>query len=604
MARPLSRLPSSSLCALCYEVRVSRRAISCAFAAYDHQPMPQRLQIRHLHPSNSFITRIALPSYIHGQTNAKRLFSTTKSPKVALRKHIRPFLIACHPDASHFADEDNNADPSKGKKKHMSRQAKAVNLKAVQTINGLIDICDELITRCTSTSVGQLPELKASYEVEFMLPSSATPSRTGELRIKHKKRREELSLRSVVIEFPARLREDVRQMALTRGSNDEEAHYTGMRLKKHVEKELGRLLIVAGLEYEGTSDEEEEDFSRGGQERKEEGEWTLSDHFLHELGIEPMEDIAPKSSAFYGRNRPAQTAPPGYSHLKEERQKFVNSIKWDTFRELYDEAYEDAQADIATARMDLYNPNTKEGRDRREQLVSEICSRVEIWMGDNEDAEIPEGLDVVAQLVALRRLSSVLLDNFEYFKMEEMGRMWENLTIVLTPPRDGRRRHKKHNPHDEYADVARTRSPHPGRKLNKWERRMKKRERTAQPDRGFMRRVAESHFNTLNKKMENDDINESFDQSIQEEKSTESSSPSHVSESGFKFSYGNHGTGSITVYIPIDFGDVEIKRQLHVYLYDYFDSCSGSGFLTIAPDGTLTANATGLDEDDDMTVAN
>lgn len=490
----------------------------------------------------------------------------------------------------------------------MSRQAKAVNLKAVQTLNGLIDTCDELITRCTATGVGQLPELKARYEVEFMLPSTAAPTRTNELRVKSKnKKREGLSLRSVVIEFPPRLREEVRQMALTKSSPDDEAAFqTGISLKKHVEKELGRLLIVAGLEYEGTPDEEEENadkFTPGGQERKHEGEWTLSDHFLHELGIEPMEDIAPKSPAFYGRSGPKETPPPGYAHLKDERQKFVNSIRWDKFREMYDDAYEDAKADCATTKMDLYNPNTKEGRTRREQFISEICSRVEIWMGGDENgdenSEIPEGLDVVAQLVAIRRLSTVLLDNFEYLNMEKMGRMWENLVIVFTPPRDGRRRHlkpKRNDTNDEYADVARKHSPHPGRKLKKWERKTKKREKADQPDRGFMRRVAESHFHAMEKKQHvKEDIGDDGEQ-----QSTDVSSPSQVSDSGFKFSYGSHrdqGSGQVIAYIPIDFGDYEVVRQLHVYLYDYFDNCSGSGFLKVAPDGTLTANVAGMDYD-------
>jgi hypothetical protein len=273
---------------------------------------------------------------------------------------------------------------------------------------------------------------------------------------------------------------------------------------------------------------------------------------------------------------------------------------------MYDDAFEDAKADSATARMGLYNPNTKEGRARREQLVSEICSRAEIWMGghengdDNQNLEIiPEGLDVVAQLVAIRRLSTVLLDNFEYLNMEKMGRMWENLVIVFTPPRDGRRRHLKSKRSDTNdQDVVRRHSPHPGRKLKKWERKMKKRERTSQPERGFMRRVAEYHFNTVEKKQQANEDNDSNE----EEQSPELSSPSQVSESGFKFSYGgqkDQGSGQVIAYIPIDFGDYEIVRQLHVYLYDYFDNCcSDSGFLKVAPDGTLTANVAEFNYDD------
>ena len=565
-----------------------------------------RTRCQHIQSNCSFNANL------HPKSFNIRLFSTAKSPKATLRKHIRPFLVACHPDASHFSDEDDTTegDSNETKKKHMSRQAKVVNLKAVQTLNGLIDICDELITRCITNGVGQIPELKSQYEVEFMLPSNHTNERTGELKIRGKFRRQEISLRSVVISFPAGLREEVRQSALSSSSSSEEGYYTGMRLKKHTEKELMRLLTVAGLEHEGPVDVNNEDgyiADNSGQERKQEERWTLSDHFLHELGIEPMEDIGSQSSAFYGRNR-SKASPPGYSMVREEREAFVKSIRWDKFRDKYDAAYEDAKANDLTDRMNLYNPNTKEGRERRERLVSEICSRVEIWMGGDETnaEDIPEGLGVVAQLVAIRRLSSILLENFEYLNMEKMGRMWENLVIVLTPPRDGRRRHlliKKHNPDDEYADFTRKHSPHPGRKLNKWERRMKKRERATPPTRGYMRKVADYHYNSTPKQI-NEDINNDTNEHDpnSREQSTIHSSPSQISESGFKFSYGSQqdqGTGQVTAYVPIDFGDDEVVRQLHVYLYDYFDNCcSDMGFLKVGADGNLTANVAGLDEDE------
>ena len=605
IVRPLHRLASTRLGTVSSFVSSTQSCIASCSLSFIELKKPKRI----LQTGSRLGLQTAV-FYTNISLN-KRLFSTAKSPKATLRKRIRPFLIACHPDAAYF-DEDSEDDGQQTKKKHMSKEAKVVNLKAVQTLNGLIDTCDELIARCTNSSgEGQLPELKAQYEVEFMLPSSSIPSSTDGLsNIKRKNRREELSLRSVVIDFPTSLREEVRQMALTRSSN-EDGFYTGMRLRKHVEKELLRLLTVANLEYEGTSadDSIEEDVSLKSQERKQEERWNMSDHFLHELGIEPMEDITPQSSAFYGRNRPKQTPPPGYSlhGLPKKREAFMKSIRWDKFRDLYDEAFKDAVADDTTARMNLYNPRTKEGRDRRERFVSEICSRVEIWMGvdetGDENADIPDGLDVVAQLVAIRRLSAVLLDNFEYLKMEKMGRMWENLVIVFTPPRDGRRRHrvKKVQKVDEkYADVVIKHGSHPGRKLNKWERRMKKREKIASPSRGYMRRVADYHYNYIPNK---EQIEQDADDAEIEDEFTQLSAPSQVSESGFKFSYGSQndqGNGQVTAYVPIDFGDDEVVRQLHIYLYDYFDNvCSGVGFLKLGPDGQLTANVNGVEDDAD-----
>jgi hypothetical protein len=548
-------------------------------------------------------------------TNNKRLFSSIpKSPKATLRKLIRPFLMACHPDAMSSTDE-TDATFTEPKKKHMSRQAKEVNLKAVQILNGLIDTCDDLITRCSTSKSGQLPELKQSYEIEFMLPSGNRNER-GELKVKRKRgTREELTLRAILIEFPKELREEVRHWALTPsrsgdGENliDQERMMVGVKLKRHVEKELMRLLTVAGLEYEQTEDGgdwEQTDSATLGSERKQEEQWTLSDHFLHELGIEPMEDAKP--SAFYGR--PTTAAPPGYAHLQSEREKFMNSIKWDSFREKYDDALEDFKADSVTRQLKLYNASTKEGRDRRERLVSLICGRVRIWVANSEDkneeeVDIPEGLDVVAQLVAIRRLSTLLNDNFDYLNMERMGRMWENLVIVLVPPRYIRRRQQQQRAlrdaaNDEFADVARKHSPHPGRKLNKWERRMKRREKTIPQDRGFMRRVAESHFHYLNN-TQVDPVSGTDDEAnyktANDTQSTQLSSPAQY-ESGYKFSYGSQSnTGEVTAYVPIDFKDDELIDKLHTYLYDYFDNSSPVGFLSYGPDG-VTANIDELDDD-------
>jgi hypothetical protein len=212
----------------------------------------------------------------------------------------------------------------------------------------------------------------------------------------------------------------------------------------------------------------------------------------YELGIDPMEEtnagervggdattspsIPPPSGAFYGRtqSRPsspflgrrppssssASSPPPTYSHphLQQQRNAFVNSIPWNKFAADYENAYNDAQADWITSRLNLYNVNTLEGCERREQMVSQICGGARIlWRRsrrhrkedgddvgdksddadavnsvDSADDDIPEGLDVIAQLVAIRRLSLLLYDNFDHLQMERMGRMWERLVIVFT----------------------------------------------------------------------------------------------------------------------------------------------------------------------------
>jgi hypothetical protein len=64
--------------------------------------------------------------------------------------------------------------------------------------------------------------------------------------------------------------------------------------------------------------------------------------------------------------------------------------------------------------------------------------------------------------------------------------------------------------------------------------------------------------------------------------------------SRFKFSYGtrsDQGAGNVTAYIPIDFRDGELVRQLHTHVRDYFDNCCGNvGFLKFDADGVIRAN--------------
>lgn len=430
------------------------------------------------------------------------------------------------------------------------------------------------------------------------------------------------------MEFPENLRSSVRQWALTSfpssksytdpeyepHSQEEEAFRVALQLREHATAEFVRLLTISGMEVPSQSsfDGVKGDARLSGQ-LKDESQWSLSDHFLHEMGIHPMEDVADPSSqqqnsAFFGRMQPKPSPTTcRFTKMQQKRQAFMSKIPWDKFRANYDQAFLDAQADLTTKRLNLFNPNTAEGRERRERLVSQICSNVRIALAKPEDVDddefddIPEGLDVVAQLIAIRRLNLILYDNFDYLQMERMGRMWENLGIVLLPPR-GDRRGSQWKKDPRQANVI-----HPGRKLNKWERRMKRRNKLKQVSRGQMRHIAEKHFDKITPK-EEDEAEEERQEKIEKKEQYY-----RQAESGFKFSYGtraDQGSGQVTAYIPVDFGDDELVRQLYSHLYDYFDNCCGDmGFLSYGADGEARANLTkdieranSADRDDDRSA--
>ena len=543
----------------------------------------------------------------------------SSSSSKSFKKVIRPFLLACHPDVSSSqVDNDNSSKSSRRKQHPLSQQAKDTNLKAVQTLNGLIDVLDDFISRCTPPSYQQsrhdtkksaasLPELNSRYEIEFILPPTTTTNTADDndrpIKRKHRDKLA-LTLRSITISFPEALRSNVRQYALNT-FHEEEAYQTAQQLKDHAMSELLRLLTIAGMSVpvDVVNEQQGRDHRRGDQ-RKQKGQWTLSDHFLNELGIDPTDDVQETpSQAFFGRTqsrptsphvRQSTVAPPTYSHpqLQQQREAFMQSFQKVShkFENDYDQAFLDAQADHTTSRLNLYNENTVEGRERREQLVSTICGGVRIWRAkiyDNKDSdqdlndEVPEGLDVVAQLIAIRRLSLILYDNFDYLKMEKMGRMYEQLTIVLTPPRNNLTNRRKPKQKMLREDGTRV---HPGRKLNKWERNRKKRDRLQNlGSRGRMRYIAEKY---LGKKNDDDYTEEEGDE---DERKT-----SYQFESGFRFSYGtqtDQGIGKVTAYIPVDFRDGELVRQMYTHLYDYFDNCCGKvGWLSYGADGNIKAN--------------
>ena len=495
----------------------------------------------------------------------------------SLKKTIRPFLRACHPDAIAAMVD---------KKHPLSKQAKEINLSAIQTVNGLIDELEELIARCTPPSYkqdrtnftsGSLPELKSRYEVEFILPFSHRLEADSTEQPDEK----DLTRRSVMISFPQELRTNARKWALTifptqRKTEFDEPHpqevealQTATTLRNHAAHEFVRLLKIAGMDVPTLSVETEHQHLR----HKSEDQWTLSDQFLHELGIDPsseetISNARSQVNAFFGRGQTQTakgaatgTAPLAYSnpHLQQQRQAFMDSVDFSTFRDKYDQAFLDAQADYTTDKLDLYNSNTPEGRERRGRFVSDICSTARIMRSpvesdsrEDDYMDIPEGLDVVHQLVAIRRLSALLYDNFEYLQMEHYGRLWENVTIVLVPPRPDGRKYKSDvfNPDDHQTK----------KKASKWKRRLRKREkgsRTASRD--AMRYIAKTYDERSNN---DDDVDDE-----------------PLPETGFKFSYGSlsdQSVGHATAYIPIDFGDEELIHMLHRHVHDYFDSVLGT----------------------------
>jgi hypothetical protein len=78
------------------------------------------------------------------------------------------------------------------------------------------------------------------------------------------------------------------------------------------------------------------------------------------------------------------------------------------------------EADLAT------EGSVRDNARRRQQVITDIISKV----------RVAKDINVIEQLICVRRLFLILQDNFDELYMEDMGRMWENLVIIINPERD------------------------------------------------------------------------------------------------------------------------------------------------------------------------
>ena len=234
---------------------------------------------------------------------------------------------------------------------------------------------NSLLDVTEATCEGRVVEWPESLEVEFLI--------TLEERVK-KEVVESTSRRKVELSLPSSsLREQVVQARDARAIR---------RLQHHVRQEFAKLLKVGGLPVPVVLE----------QDVNMDGAWNEELDFM---------DQVPRTRTFTPQSR-----------YERSRQRFVNNVDWKRIHRLTQEAVADMEADLAT------EGSVRGYAKRRQGVITNILSKIRVA----EDAEIP----IMEQLIAFRRLSLILEDNFDELYMEDMGRMWENLVIVLKGERD------------------------------------------------------------------------------------------------------------------------------------------------------------------------
>jgi hypothetical protein len=101
------------------------------------------------------------------------------------------------------------------------------------------------------------------------------------------------------------------------------------------------------------------------------------------------------------------------------RERFRRKINWRKFDELYEEAWADAQANIMTRGMIRNNPKL------RKELLAKMLSNI----------HFTKDVQPLERLVAYRRLLRLLDENFDYLHLEESGKYYEEMKLVVTSAR-------------------------------------------------------------------------------------------------------------------------------------------------------------------------
>ena len=289
---------------------------------------------------------------------------------------MKPFYLKCHPDVQ------------------SSDIAKEVNLTALKTINSLMDTLD-------ATCNGKIVDWPLTLEVEFLVPVSDPTV----------KKLERTSRRTVELVLPPKSLRDT----LLR-SNGSKKLLLVDSLQRKIQLEFAKILKIANLPAPDIVDYDVNDGSNDNTS------WLLDELGLD--GNEGFHPLKPKHDSYHGEHqRFTNDVPPTRpkTQWEQSRERFTSNIDHNKINQMYQEALFEMQADIATYGY-LKDPK------QRHEFLNQLLARVQL---DKDATQI----DVMEQLVCFRRLSLIFNDNFDDLKFEDMGKMWEELTIVLTDPR-------------------------------------------------------------------------------------------------------------------------------------------------------------------------
>lgn len=318
-------------------------------------------------------------------------------------------MLQCHPDV------------------HLMTTAKKVNLRAIQNLNAYMDTLQ-------SIALGKFTAMKPHdsrlVEIDFILKLEGQ-HRHSKRNSKSKKDAGSSSRRKVELLLPPF--QLCRELA-SGGSIQNSS--LRQRLHEHSRRELVKLLRMAGLNIPP-------DHSMNAVEAGHPYSWDTAlgfafrdDYRSSEAFYSPPDETDDHDGGFRRAHFDHRSRPK--TAYETSRDRFTTNIQWHNYDKLYAQAVAEMNADAATEGL------VQKHAGRRRAMIAGILANARILQQQQQSpptfdqdgsSSSSSGISFVEQLVAFRRLSLLLDQNFEALQMEEFGAMWESCRIVLTESR-------------------------------------------------------------------------------------------------------------------------------------------------------------------------
>ncbi|KAL7561106.1 hypothetical protein ACA910_009166 [Epithemia clementina (nom. ined.)] len=349
--------------------------------------------------------------------------------KSAWRQLIKPFLLKCHPDMMASVQQQQQQQDDKDNSKNSMKQ---INLKAIQNLNVYLDTIQAMVD-----SVAQARALADPTQQSEKKQDQQQPARNNQeqsvIPLEFVLLVEEMNAHGWTKKnpnmIPSRRKVELmlpnwQKSVLNRINNPQASVKERLsHLTRHVVGQLTTLLLVAGLPVPSKI------------------RTTL-------LSLHEEDELEQHDDEFMGDHTAAgtenQTRGDGRSRarLNANRRRFLDSIDWNKVQKHQEKAL--MEEEIQKGWMKQQNKNKTQ---YRQHVVSSILARVQIQRYGPKGIEFSSDLSkqkkrkskisLLDELIAFRRLSLLMVDNFEALELHEYQNTlwWERLQIVLTPER-------------------------------------------------------------------------------------------------------------------------------------------------------------------------